>query len=118
MHAENPIVDQCCNRKAIEDINERLPKFDRVSTFTCISHHITFVKEPIKLGDFLALMVAPQHEEVFRVFNFIASQEAESFDSLFSPIDVIAQKHVVGCGRLPAKAEYPQQVVILAVYVA
>lgn len=45
-------------------------------------------------------MVAPQEEEVFREFNFVAKQEAYAFYGLFSTINVVAQEQVIGVGRV------------------
>ena len=40
-------------------------------------------------------MIAPEHEEVLRVFDLVSEHEADGFDGLFAPIDIVPQKEIV-----------------------
>jgi hypothetical protein len=63
-------------------------------------------------------VVAPEDEEVFWVFDFVGEEEADGFEALLAPVDVVAEEEVVGVGRETAILEQAQQVVVLAVNVA
>jgi hypothetical protein len=39
-----------------------------------------------------ALVVASQHEEVLRIFNFVSKHQAYGLDGLFSTIDIVAKE--------------------------
>ena len=41
-------------------------------------------------------MVASEHEEVLRVFDFVGEHEADGFDRLFSSVNIVAKEEVVG----------------------
>jgi hypothetical protein len=43
-----------------------------------------------------AFMVAAEHEEIFRVFDFIREQQAYAFQALRTTIHVVAQEKIVG----------------------
>jgi hypothetical protein len=40
-------------------------------------------------------VVAPEHEEVLWILDFVGEHEADSLDGLFSPINIVAQEEVV-----------------------
>lgn len=63
-------------------------------------------------------MVAAEDEEILRVADLEREEEADSFDTLLTAIDVVAQKQVVRVGREAAILKEAQQVVVLAVDVA
>ena len=50
---------------------------------------VTFVVEPINSIDARTLMVSPEQEKVLWVLDFISHEQANAFDGLLSPIDVI-----------------------------
>lgn len=78
----------------------------------------TFVVETVDPVDGGALVVAPEDEEVLWVFDFVGEEEADGFEALLAPVDVVAQEEVVGIGREPAVLEQTQQVIVLPVNVA
>jgi hypothetical protein len=64
VHCENLLVNDCCNRQAVEAISERLPQLDVVPS-------LAFVVEAIDAVDRGAFVVAAQDEEVFRIFDLV-----------------------------------------------
>lgn len=63
-------------------------------------------------------MVASEHEEIFRVFDFVCQHQTYGLDRLFSPIDVISQKQIVSVSGKTCVFEQFNQVGILSVDVA
>lgn len=41
-------------------------------------------------------MIAPEHEEVLRVFNLVCEHEADGLDGLFATVDIISQEQIIG----------------------
>jgi len=64
VHCENLLVNDCCDRQAVEAISERLPQLDVVPS-------LAFVVEAIDTVDGGAFVVAAQDEEVFRIFDLV-----------------------------------------------
>ena len=62
----------------------------------------TFIIETIDFIDRLAFMVASQQEEVFWILYFVSHQETDALNRMFSSIDIISQKQVVGITREPS----------------
>lgn len=62
-------------------------------------------------------MVSSKNEEILRVFNFVANEKTEGFDSLLSSVNVVSQEEIVGCWRETKEREDSEQIVVLAVYV-
>lgn len=50
-------------------------------------------------------MVAPKHEEVFWVLDFVGSQKTECFDALSSSVDIVSQEQIVCRWRLTTETE-------------
>ena len=51
-------------------------------------------------------MVAPQHEKVLGILNFVGEQQTNRFNGLFASVDVVPQKQIV---RLPGEASVFEQ---------
>lgn len=64
MHCEDLLVDDCCNRQAVEAVRERLPQLDIVPS-------LTLVVEAVDAVDGGAFVVATQDEEVFGIFDLV-----------------------------------------------
>ena len=60
-------------------------------------------------------MIATEDKEIFGVFDLVREQEANGFQGLLSPINVIAEKQIVGFWRKPSVFEESEKIVILAV---
>lgn len=63
-------------------------------------------------------MVAAKDEEVFRVLNFICQKEADSFEGLFSSIDVIAKKQIICLWRESTVFEKSKKIVVLSMNIS
>lgn len=111
MAAENFLVDDRSDRQAIEAIREGLPELDVISP-------LAFVVKAVYPVYARALVIAAQQEEVFRVLDLVRQQQTYRLQGLLPPVNVIAQKQVVGLGRKTAVLEQPQKIGVLAVYVA
>jgi hypothetical protein len=64
VHCEDLLVDDCCDRQAVEAISERLPQLDIVPS-------LAFVIEAVDAVDGGAFVVAAQDEEIFRIFDLV-----------------------------------------------
>ena len=69
VHGEDLLVNDGCDRKAVEAICKSLPQLDVVSSFTLVVKAIDTV-------DGRTFVVAAKDEEVFRVFDLICQQQA------------------------------------------
>ncbi len=107
MHAENFLVNHGSNRKTIEHIAEYAPKSDRESTFA-------LVIEAVDSVDLSTLVVSSKQEEVLRVLDFVAKEETDCFNGLFSTIDVVSQEEVIGLRGEATILEDAKQVVVLS----
>jgi len=110
VHAENFLVDESSNRQAVEDVAEHAPESDGVST-------LALVVKAIYTIDLGALMVSAEHEEVLRVLNLVAHQQANGFNRLLSTIDVVTKEQVVGLRWEPSVLKDAKQVVVLSVHI-
>lgn len=73
MDAEDPLADNCCNRKLIECITYGFPLSETNSSFTLIIKAIEFI-------EFTRLMIAAEHEEVVGVFDLIGHHQTDAFE--------------------------------------
>lgn len=60
-------------------------------------------------------MVAPEQEEVFRVFDLVGQQKADRFQGLAPAVDVVSQEQVVGFWWEASVFKQAQEVSVLAV---
>jgi len=67
MHGEDFLIDDGSDWQAIEAIRKSLPKLDIIAT-------LTLIVETINTIDRSALMVAPENEKVFRVFDLVCQE--------------------------------------------
>lgn len=83
-----------------------------------ITKCLTFVVEAVDAVDGSTFVVAAEKEEVFGVFDFVGEQEADGFEGVLAPVDVIAKEEVVAFGGVVAVLEQPDEIVVLTVDVA
>lgn len=79
---------------------------------------LTLVIEAIDAVDGGTLVVAPEQEEVFRVFDLVRQQQADGFQRLLPSVHVVTQEQVVGLWGEAAILKEPQQVCVLSVDIA
>lgn len=111
MHTENLSRDNCGDRQGIECIDETLPCLDVASA-------LTLVIEAVDPRDVGTLVVTTEEKEVFWVFDLVAEKKENRLQRLFTTVDVVAEKEVVGQRREAALGEYTNQVRVLAVDVS
>jgi hypothetical protein len=108
VHGENLLVDDSSDRKAVEAVGESLPQLDVIAT-------LALVVESIDTVDRGALVVAPKDEKVFGVLDLVGEEQADGLKRLFSSVDVIAKKEVVGLRREATVLEESEKIVVLSV---
>jgi hypothetical protein len=91
VHAQNLVVDQGGNGKAVKNILEFFPNSNGVSTLALIVESVNSVN----LG---AFVVTSQEEEVLLVFNLVGKEKDNNFETSFSAVNVVSQKEVVSFG--------------------
>jgi len=82
MHAQNFVIDDGADRKAVEAISKSLPESNAVSPLTLVIKSIYSV-------DRGTLMVTAKQKEVFMVLHFVCQKKADSFEALLSSVNII-----------------------------
>lgn len=72
MHRENFLVDDCCNRQAVEAIGECLPQLNVIPP-------LAFIVETIDAVDRCTLVVPSQDEEILRILDLVREKQANGF---------------------------------------
>ena len=85
MHAQNLVLNKRRHWKVVKKIDERFPQLNVISPST-------FLPKAINAGDILALMIAPEHENSFWVFNLVTEEQAESLNALLTSIYEVSKK--------------------------
>mmetsp|Transcript_13966 Transcript_13966/g.55101 ORF Transcript_13966/g.55101 Transcript_13966/m.55101 type:complete len:212 (+) Transcript_13966:662-1297(+) len=111
MHAEDLLVDDRSNGKAVEAVRERLPELDVVPP-------LALVVESVDAVDRSALVVASEEEEVLWVLDLVGEEEADCLQALLAAVHVVSQEQVVGLRREASVLEEAQQVEVLTVDVS
>lgn len=92
MHSEDFLINDGCDRQAIEAVGECLPQFNVVPP-------LTLIVEAIYSVDRSALMVSSEDEEILRIFDLVCKEQTNGFERLLASIHVVAEKEVVRLGR-------------------
>lgn len=111
MHGEDLLVDDCCDRQAVEAVRKCLPELDVVSAFA-------FIVEAVDSVDGGTLVVSAKDEEVFGVLDLVREEQADGFQGLLASIHVITEEEVVRFGREAAILEQAEEIVVLTMNVA
>jgi len=111
MDAEDLVINDGSNGKAVENHVECLPQLEGVTT-------LALVVETVNSVDGRALVVATKHEEVLGVLNLVGKQEADALETLRATIDVVSKEQVVGLGREATVLKKTQEIRVLAVDVS
>lgn len=110
MHAENLLINKCCDGEAIEAISEGLPQLDVIAALALIIKSVNTING-------CALVVATEEEEVLRVLDLVGQEEAHGLEGLLATINIIPQEEVVGIGWETAIFEKSEQIVVLPVHI-
>jgi len=111
VHAENLLVDHGGTGQAVEAVRKRLPELNPKPTFA-------FVVKAVDAVDRGALVVPSKDEKILRVLDLVRHEQADCFQRLLPPIDVISQKYVVRLRGKPTVLKETEQVIVLAVDIA
>ena len=65
MHAENLLIDESSDGKAVEYVREYTPESDRVAS-------LAFIVETVDTIDLGTFVIASEQEEILRVLDFVA----------------------------------------------
>ena len=65
MHAENLLIDESSDGKAVENVREYAPESDRVAS-------LAFIVETVDTIDLGTFVIASEQEEILRVLDFVA----------------------------------------------
>lgn len=98
MHGEDLLIDNSCNRQAVEAVREGLPQLDIVSA-------LAFIVEAVNAVDGGALVVATQDEEVLGILDFVGQQQTDGLKRLLATVDVVTEEEVVRLWREAAVLE-------------
>jgi hypothetical protein len=108
VHRENLLINDCCDRKAVEAVSKGLPKLNVISS-------LALVVESIDTVDGSAFVVAAEDEKVLWVFDFVCQQKADGLKRLLASVDVVAEEEVVCFWRETSILEKTEEIVVLAV---
>lgn len=107
MHAQNFLVNDSSNWKAVETVSESFPKFDVVSS-------LALVIEAIDSVDTGALVISSEKEEVLRVLDFVCQKKADGFETLLSSVNIVSEEKVVCLWRETSILEKSEEIIVLA----
>lgn len=107
MHRENFLVDDCCNRQAVEAISERLPQLDVISS-------LAFIVESIYAVNRCTLVISAQDEEILWILDLVREEQANGLKRLFASVDVVPKEEVIRFGWESSVFKEAEKVVILA----
>lgn len=88
VRAEDLVVDNSSDREAVEAVGEELPEADTEAAFALIV-------EAVDTVDGGTLVVAAEQEEIVRVLDLVAEEEADGLNALLPAVHVVAQEEVV-----------------------
>ena len=106
MHAKYLLVHYSSYRQTIEAVGEGLPQLNVVPTFALVVEAIYSVNTS-------TFVIATKNEKIFGILDLICQQKADGFETLFSPINVVAEKQVVGGRRKAPVFEKSQEIKVL-----
>jgi len=121
VHAEDFLVNDGCNGKAVEAVGKGFPQFDVKSPLAWLEERVgrwlgkererkrkgkkkkggekkekrTLVVKAVDSIDASALVITTKNEKVFRVLDFVSEEEADSFKTLLTTIHVISQEKII-----------------------
>lgn len=108
MHGEDLLIDNGCNRQAVEAVGKCLPQFNVVAS-------LAFVVEAVDTVDGGTFVVTTKDEKVLRVLDLVCKQEADRLERLLASIYVIAEEEVVGLWWESSILEETEKIVVLSV---
>jgi len=111
METENLVLDECCERKVIEEVGEVLP-----DVLIAVFAHALLV-ETVNLSDGPTFVVSAEQSDAGWVPYLQGDHQRHCFDAVVTAVDVIAEEEVVCIWKLTADAEELQKIVELTVHI-
>lgn len=135
MYAKDLARDDARDGERVEDVDKRLPGLDVRSAFAFVVESVhcgagragrpsgsassdTVGRREengarLTSGDVRTLVIPPQQEEILRILDLVTKKQQDRLQRLFTPVDIIAEKEVVGGGRETAHLKETDQVGVL-----
>lgn len=111
MHCKDLLVNDRCNRQAVEAIRKSLPELDVVAS-------LALIVEAINTVDRRALVIAAKNEEILWILDLVRKEQADGLEGLLAAVHVIAKEEVVRLWWESTVLEQSQKIVVLSVNVA
>ncbi len=92
VHAEDFVVDESCNRHAVEHILKLFPDADAVAA-------LALVVKPVDSVDLTALVVASQQEEVLLEFYLVCEQQNYRLQRILAAVNIVTEEEIVSFRR-------------------
>ena len=99
MHAENWIVDDCCEVEIIKDFSAVLPNVEGVIFAQ------TFIIKAVKLSDLSGLVVASNKHYLIWISHFQSQKQLKGLNTIVSSVYIISQKNIIRVRQLPSNFE-------------
>ena len=72
MHSEDLLIDDGCNRQAVEAVRKSLPELDVVAS-------LALIVETVDAVDGGTLVISAQDEEVLGILDLVCQEQADGF---------------------------------------
>lgn len=82
MNAENLTSHQGCDRQAVKNVCEHFPNLQAAAP-------LALVVKPVNPINRSTFMISAQNKKVFGVFNLVAEQQKNGFQTLLAAVDVV-----------------------------
>lgn len=88
VHAENLVLDDCCDRQVVEGVHKPVP---RVVTPV---FSINFIVKAVVFCCETTFMVTPQKSNLVGVLDLVGKQESDGLNTVVAPVHVVAQEEI------------------------
>lgn len=111
MNAQYFVLDDCSERQVVKCLIAVFPW----SWIPVLLHNL--IVEAIDRGNLSWLVIAPQEDDFFGVFDFVAKQELDCFDWIVSSVHKVSDEDISGGWNFAAYLKKLHKIVELSVYV-
>ena len=89
MHAENLLVDNSRDRKAVEAVGEGFPELDVVPA-------LALVAKAVDANNGRILVISAQDEEILGIFDLEREEKTNRLGTLLAVVNVVAKEQIIG----------------------
>ena len=89
MHAENLLVDNCRDRKAVEAVGEGFPELEVVPA-------LALVVKAVDAINGRTLVISAQDEEILGIFDLEREEKTDCLGTLLAAVNVVAKEQIIG----------------------